>query len=153
MKWSAIMDVVFSQIVLLIAISGEYCEQYTRQFSGSYIELLPFRWGGVFFIQSLRKLLCFCFFQSKFQKHQAFEAEVSANQERVLETINLAEGKNDILQMQSLTPEPDMEMCWGCNFYLSWWNSVLWPANWNLFNRIPSPWYPAFFSIIRMKQL
>lgn len=30
--------------------------------------------------------------QSKFQKHQAFEAEVSANQERVLETINLAEG-------------------------------------------------------------
>ncbi len=33
------------------------------------------------------------FFQSKFQKHQAFEAEVSANQERVLETINLAEGE------------------------------------------------------------
>ena len=33
------------------------------------------------------------YFQSKFQKHQAFEAEVSANQERVLETINLAEGK------------------------------------------------------------
>ena len=37
------MDVVFSQIVLLIAISGEYFEQYTRQFSGSYIELLPLR--------------------------------------------------------------------------------------------------------------
>lgn len=36
--------------------------------------------------------MCF-FFQSKFQKHQAFEAEVSANQERVLETINLAEGE------------------------------------------------------------
>ena len=53
----------------------------------------------------------FLFFQSKFQKHQAFEAEVSANQERVLETINLAEGKNDILQMQSLSPEPDMEVC------------------------------------------
>lgn len=33
------------------------------------------------------------FYQSKFQKHQAFEAEVSANQERVLETINLAEGE------------------------------------------------------------
>ena len=71
----------------------------------------------------------FLFFQSKFQKHQAFEAEVSANQERVLETINLAEGKNDILQTQSLTPEPDMEMCWGCNFYFTWWNSFLWPAN------------------------
>lgn len=97
------MNVVFWQIVLLIAISGEYCEQYTRQFSGSYIELLPFR---VF-----NKTVMFLFFQSKFQKHQAFEAEVSANQERVLETINLAEGKNDILQMQSLTPEPDMEMC------------------------------------------
>lgn len=53
----------------------------------------------------------FLFFQSKFQKHQAFEAEVSANQERVLETINLAEGKNDILQMRTLTPEPDMEIC------------------------------------------
>ena len=37
------MGVVFWQIVLLIAISGEYCEQYRRQFSGNYIELLPFR--------------------------------------------------------------------------------------------------------------
>ena len=33
------------------------------------------------------------FFQSKFQKHQAFEAEVQANEDRVLETINLAEGR------------------------------------------------------------
>ncbi|XP_048586984.1 spectrin alpha chain, non-erythrocytic 1 isoform X2 [Nematostella vectensis] len=30
--------------------------------------------------------------QSKFQKHQAFEAEVEANKERVLETVNLGEG-------------------------------------------------------------
>lgn len=42
-EMTAIMGVVFWQIVLLIAISGEYCEQYRRQFSGNYIELLPFR--------------------------------------------------------------------------------------------------------------
>ena len=64
-----------------------------------------------FFLFSLLENCFVLFFQSKFQKHQAFEAEVSANQERVLETINLAEGKNDTLQTQSFTPEADMEMC------------------------------------------
>ena len=42
------------------------------------------------------------FYQSKFQKHQAFEAEVSANQERVLETINLAEGESQFNSDQHL---------------------------------------------------
>lgn len=48
---------------------------------------------GVFTQIILLSNLLVMFYQSKFQKHQAFEAEVSANQERVLETINLAEGE------------------------------------------------------------
>lgn len=55
------MDVVFWQIVLLIAISGEYCEQYTRQFSGNYIELLLFRRSGVFLFSLLENCYVFVF--------------------------------------------------------------------------------------------
>jgi len=35
--------------------------------------------------------------QSKFQKHQAFEAEIEANKERVLETTNLGEGEKHFI--------------------------------------------------------
>ena len=52
-------------------------------------------WHGIleiFFHKQSFNVVVMCY-QSKFQKHQAFEAEVSANQERVLETINLAEGE------------------------------------------------------------
>ena len=52
----------------------------------------------------------FLFFQSKFQKHQAFEAEVSANQERVLETINLAEGKMIFFKRELLL----LSQIWRC---------------------------------------
>ena len=47
------------------------------------------------------------YFQSKFQKHQAFEAEVSANQERVLETINLAEGMDKNMKCNVFMPISD----------------------------------------------
>ena len=60
-----------------------------------YILYIFSSWYGVmemFPHMQLSNLLVM-FYQSKFQKHQAFEAEVSANQERVLETINLAEGE------------------------------------------------------------